>query len=137
MNRLPPVSPYGLIQEVLWPDHWGFLVACVMLNQTTRRQVEKVLPRFLELCRTPAEFLDRNEVEIKDVIRSLGFANRRYNNLFGMATKLVEGDWTHARELPGIGEYGARAWEMFFKGTIGNEVPNDHALKDYYKHFSR
>lgn len=36
---VPPVSPYGLIQEHLYQDPWKVLVACMLLNQTSGRQV--------------------------------------------------------------------------------------------------
>jgi hypothetical protein len=36
---IPPVSPYGLIQEQLYRDPWKVLVACMLLNKTGGRQV--------------------------------------------------------------------------------------------------
>lgn len=36
---VPPVSPYGLIQEQLYQDPWKVLVACMLLNKTGGRQV--------------------------------------------------------------------------------------------------
>lgn len=73
---------------------------------------------------------DRDEVA--DVIRPLGFVNRRTANMFKMTEAYLTAPWQHARELPGIGEYGARAWEIFCKGELGDEPPKDHALVLYY-----
>lgn len=39
VNWVPPVSPYGLIQEQLYQDSWKVLVACMLLNKTGGRQV--------------------------------------------------------------------------------------------------
>jgi methyl-CpG-binding domain protein 4 len=41
----PPRSPFGLLEEILWADEWKMLVACMMLNCTTRVQVDRVLWR--------------------------------------------------------------------------------------------
>jgi len=38
-NWRPPRSPYGLLEELLWDRPWALLLACILLNQTTRRQV--------------------------------------------------------------------------------------------------
>ena len=41
----PVRSPFGLLEEILWADEWKMLVACMMLNCTTRVQVDRVLWR--------------------------------------------------------------------------------------------
>ena len=35
----PPHSPYGLLEELVWDRPWALLLACILLNQTTRAQV--------------------------------------------------------------------------------------------------
>ena len=44
-DRIAPRSPFGLLEEILWADEWKMLVACMMLNCTTRVQVDRVLWR--------------------------------------------------------------------------------------------
>lgn len=73
-----------------------------------------------------------NIEEVKEVIKSLGFANRRASNLLKMTERYLAAPWQHASELPGIGQYAARAWEIFCKNELGNEPPNDHALLKYW-----
>ena len=131
-GRVPPLSPYGLIQETLWPDEWAILVACVMLNCTSRKQVERVLPGFLRRWPDAAALLLAEAADVTGLCRSLGFANRRTANLKRMAAAYAAGEWKHARELPGIGEYGARAHEIFCEGRLGEEPPKDHALVLYH-----
>lgn len=128
---LPPVSPHGLIQEQIWPDEWMLLVVCVLLNQTQRKQVERVLPRFVELWPTPQAFLQASVADVVAVIKPLGFSNRRSKNLLDMTRCYLTGSWQHARELPGIGEYGAACHEVFCMGNVPTEPPDDHALKQY------
>jgi methyl-CpG-binding domain protein 4 len=128
---IPKRSPYGLIQEDLWPNEWRVLVACILLNRTTRKQIEKVLPRLF------AEYPDANSMASADqgrlsqIIARLGFKNRRAGNLINFSKKYATKSWKHASELPGIGEYASSAWEIFFLGRI-SECPKDHALVKYY-----
>lgn len=131
-NRIPPISPYGLIQETLWPDEWKILIACMMLNCTTRKQVDKVAPVFFRLWPTPQALLDADPVHVATVCRSLGFANRRTSNMLKMSKAYIEANWKHAGELPGIGQYAARSWEIFCKATLGETPPQDHALVKYW-----
>ncbi len=40
---VPPLSPYGLVQEKLWEDPWKLLIATIFLNRTTGQLNEKKL----------------------------------------------------------------------------------------------
>lgn len=130
---IPPVSPYSLIQETLWPDEWKCLVACVMLNCTTRKQVEKVLPIFFDRWPTADAINCADPLEIASVIETLGFKNRRTNRLKQLAAAYLKRDWNHVSQLPGIGEYASRMWEMFFLGRLGDDEPSDGALTLYWR----
>jgi methyl-CpG-binding domain protein 4 len=128
----PPRSPLGLIQEDLFPSEWNILVACLMLNCTSRRQVEQVMPEFMRRWPTAADVAAADTSDLTEVIRSLGFGNRRANNLQALARAFLSGGWTDSRDLPHIGEYAGRAHDIFCRGIIGSEPPNDHALTDYW-----
>lgn len=129
--QLPPRSPFGLIQEDLWPNEWKILVACVMLNCTARKQVEKVMPTFFSRWPDAGSLLGADESEIQNVIAPLGFKTRRTNTLIKLA-KAYLSEWKEVRDLPGVGEYAARAWEIFIKNDVGEACPNDHALTRYW-----
>lgn len=134
---VPPRSPYGLIQEDLWSaapeSEWIIIVVCMILNCTSRKQVEKVLPEFVRRWPTPSAFVAAADADVVDATRSLGFANRRTSNLKKMTSAYIAGGWSHARELPGVCDYAAAAWEIFCTGTIPSECPNDHALTQYWR----
>jgi methyl-CpG-binding domain protein 4 len=132
MRRLPSLSPYGLIQEALWPNEWLILVSCMMLNCTSRKQVVKVWPEFVSRFPTPQALLASDHETISTIVKSLGFGDRRAKNLVRMTEAYLCTNWEHARELPGIGEYGSRSWEIFVKGELGSEPPKDHALVIYW-----
>lgn len=132
-SYIPPRSPHGLLQEDLYPNEWKCLVVCIMLNCTTRRQIEKVIPQFFQKWPTPKLLLEADREEVAELISFLGFRNRRTDRLFKMSASYVEGKWQHAKELPGIGEYASRMWEIFFLGELGEDPPNDGALLLYWK----
>ncbi len=129
---IPKRSPYGLIQEDLWPNKWLILVSCMMLNCTTRKQIEKVFPSFIKRWPTPQAFMEAKEEDVASLCRPLGFANRRTKNLMRMTERFLTSDWSDPRELPGVGEYAARSYEIFCMGKVGNTDPNDHALTRYW-----
>ena len=104
-----------------------------MLNCTTRKQVEKVLPEFKRRWPTPQDFVNADSSEVAPVIASLGFGQRRSVALKKMTERYLAGPWSDPRELPGIGEYGARAYEIFCQGSLGDEPPKDHALVQYFE----
>jgi len=130
---IPKRSPFGLIQEDLWPDEWKCLVACMMLNCTSRRQIEKVLPAFFNKWPNAKKFLMAQREEVVELIAPLGFQNRRTDRLFEMTTVYDTGNWKHISELPGIGDYATRSWEIFFKDKLGNHQPVDGVLALYWK----
>lgn len=134
---IPPCSPYGLIQESLWSGksecEWLIIVSCVLLNRTRRKQVERILPEFIRRWPTPNHFIRAKRTQVTCLIGPLGFASRRTDNLMKMSHCYLFDQWKHARELPGIGAYAARAWEIFCRGELGTEPPNDHALLSYWK----
>lgn len=131
---IPPRSPFGLLQEDLWPNEWLILVSCMLLNCTTRKQVEKVLPEFIERWPDCSTFVrSARRAQVMSVIGPLGFASRRTDNLMKMSHHFIAGPWEHASELAGVGVYAARAWEIFCRGELGDEPPQDHALVIYWK----
>jgi methyl-CpG-binding domain protein 4 len=105
----------------------------MMLNCTKRKQVEPVMRKFISFWPTPDKFLLAELSEVEEVCRSLGFVNRRSAALMKMTHAYVNDDWTHASQLPGVGAYAPAAWELFVKGIVRDDSPNDHALALYHK----
>lgn len=131
-NFLPPASPYCLIQETLWPNEWKILVACVLLNRTSRKSVEKVIKSLFEMWPAAEAMSNADVSSLSSVVAPLGFKNRRAITLKRLSEDYLKGNWKHARELPGIGDYGASAWEIFCANIMPEEKPKDHALVWYY-----
>jgi hypothetical protein len=103
-------------------DPWKVLVVVFFLNQTSGKQVRRVFPVFFERWPTPQAFLLANEDEVKEVIRSLGFKNRRYERLVRMTVGYLTPGWTDVRSLHGVGKYAADSYRMFVEGVIPDDV---------------
>jgi len=134
---IPSVSPYGLIQELIWPNEWLIIVSCILLNQTSRKQVERIFPDFIKKWQSPEAFKDADPKEVSLLIKSLGFCNRRTKNLFKMTEMYLTHKWVSAKELPGVGEYGDVAHAIFCCGKVPTTPPDDHALKKYFVWYSK
>lgn len=72
-----PPSPFGLIEELLTDDPWKLLIGCIMLNQTTRSQMDPVLHVFLEKFPTPAVAAAASVEEMTQVVAPLGLQEKR------------------------------------------------------------
>ena len=114
----------------MWPDEWKILVACILLNQTTRKQVDKILGTLFEKWPTPKDLMNAIELDVVEVIRPCGFSYRRARHLILMSEAYVSGKYKTVSDLPGIGEYGSSSHRIFCEGLVLDTV-QDHALKDY------
>ena len=130
----PPKSPHGLIQEVLWPDEWKILMSCLMLNQTTRKQVDKVIWQFFDKWPEPKEFLKSTHEEVSNLLRPLGFYNRRPKAMRKFTEQYMQDEWLEPIELYGIGKYANDAWRIFCRGDWQQVEPQDHALNKYHSY---
>lgn len=125
-------SPFNLLQEIYIKDPWKIMVCCMFLNQTTRKQVDKIRDEFFKKYSTPAKLGNANVEELTELIRPLGFYNRRAKSLIRFSKEWLEKDWKAPIELHGIGQYAQDSWTLFVeKQRVEN--PSDHVLKDYVK----
>jgi methyl-CpG-binding domain protein 4 len=125
-----PESPYYLLQEIYIEDPWKMMVCCMMLNQTTRRQVDVIREEFFNKWSTPEEMMGADESEVAKLLYSLGFYNRRARSLMRMSQDWQEKDWRRPIELHGIGKYAQDSWDIFVEGKLPNKV-EDHVLTKY------
>ncbi|KAL1529298.1 hypothetical protein AB1Y20_000252 [Prymnesium parvum] len=131
-----PRSPYGLLEEVLWHRPWALLLGCILLNQTSRAQVDPVLARLLarfpdaaHLAGASSEAAAMGEVE--HILRPLGLQRLRAARVVCFSQEFLRGAWTKPEELPGVGKYGADAYRIFCCGEWKTTRPSDHALQWY------
>ena len=133
MNKwIPPKSPYDLLQERFWPNDWKILVVCLMLNQTSRKQVEPMIHDFFEKFPDAKSIISAEEDDLKILLKPLGLVNRRINTLKKFSLGYLENDWKTAKDLYGCGKYADDTYKIFIKGLWQEVEPNDHALVFYH-----
>ena len=124
-----PISPYNFKQEIYRDDPWKMLIICFMLNQTSFKQVDKIKDTFFKRFPGPLAFLQGSDEEIIEMIKPLGFYNRRYKVWKEFSKAWLEGDWEKIEELPGVGKYAADSWKLFQDGDINISVEDKELIK--------
>ena len=111
---------------------WQHMVGVICLNQTGRKKVKKVLPKFFK--KFPNEHtLLRSDVEtIAEMLKELGMKYVRSIRLLKMSKDFLEWDGEDATELFGIGKYGSDSYRIFYKNEIPDNI-QDKELKRYVK----
>jgi methyl-CpG-binding domain protein 4 len=123
-------SPYNMLQEIYRDDPWRVLVCCVLLNLTTRAQVDGVRHRLFERFPTAKDMASARPDEIRELIVPLGLSNKRAVDLKRMSADYLCRAWTSPTDLHGIGKYGADAYQIFVRNQRVAD-PNDHFLGAY------
>jgi methyl-CpG-binding domain protein 4 len=124
------VSPYLLLQEIYNEHPWRVLVCCIMLNCTSRKQVDRVRDEFFKRYPDPSEAERADLNEMAELLAPLGFRNRRTNTIKRFSSDWLTLNWQEPKELYGIGKYAQDSWEIFMKGNL--EVnPTDGVLAKY------
>ena len=123
------MDPNKMVQQQV-KNLWQHFVGVICLNQTGRIQVKRVLPDFFDKWPTPEKFLKSDTKTVIEVIKSLGFYNRREATIRKMTKDFLTWDREDATKLHGIGKYGSDSYELFYKKRIPENV-GDHELKRY------
>lgn len=123
-------SPYLLLQEIYNEHPWRVLVCCIMLNCTSRKQVDRVRDEFFKKYPTPNEAILADHEEMAELLAKLGFRNRRTTTIQRFSSDWMMRDWTEPKELYGIGKYAQDSWDIFYKGDLTVE-PTDGVLSKY------
>lgn len=120
-----------MIQEIYRNEPWKMLIGCIMLNQTSNKQVRPVIKEFFEKWPNPISVLKAKTEDMVAVLRPLGFYNVRADRI-----KHFSDDWIHkvgwkkVSELRGIGKYAEDSYEIFINGNK-NVNPTDKVLIRY------
>lgn len=125
-------SPFGLLQEIYWPDEWKILVSCMFLNQTGRKQVDSMREAFFAKWPDAEAASKADQFEMAEAIKSLGFKNRRSRAIIRMSQEFLQKEWVRPIELHGIGQYAQDSYDIFINGIIVDD-PADHVLHKYVK----
>lgn len=129
LTNLTPLRDDLMVQQQI-SNAWEHMVGVIMLNQTGRKLVKRVLPEFLYWFPTPDILIKADEEFVKGIIASLGMVNVRYKRLIEMSKDYLTWDGIDATMLYGIGKYGSDSYEIFFKKNY-TVKPNDKELIRY------
>lgn len=129
------ISPYNTRQEEYRDDPWKMLMVCFMLNQTSHKQVDKVRHEFFSRYPNAQAFLDSVDSEVIELIKPLGFYNRRVKAWKEFCSQWIAiGTDTPSLaqliEMKGVGKYALDSWKVFQLYEYDTEV-QDHVLNWY------
>ena len=131
---LAPHSPYGLLEELYRREPWKLLVSCMLLNCTTRLQVDRVLPALFNRYPTARALAAAPDAaELERLLAPLGLQRRRSKSLLRFSREYTEKPWADVMELHGVGKYAADAYAIFILGRWRETRPDDHALNFYHR----
>lgn len=119
-----------IIQQEFQHNPFQMLIGCIMLNQTSNRNVRQVIYSFFDKWPTPQSILNADPDLIREHIRPLGFYNRRTETIIRFSREYIEKKFNRASELHGIGKYADDSYEIFIKGNL-NVNPTDKILIRY------
>ena len=133
------ISPYNTRQEQYREDPFKMLMICFMLNQTSHKQVDQIREEFFNRFPDAESFVLAEESEIAQMIKILGFYNKR-----AKAWKQFAFEWIAAvdkfggtnipveelAKMKGIGKYALDSWKVFQLYDYNIEV-DDHVLNWY------
>jgi methyl-CpG-binding domain protein 4 len=123
-------SPYLLLQEIYREHPWRMLVCCIMLNCTSRKQVDQIREQFFNTWPTPNSAMEADESKMQETIALLGFKAKRTKTIIRFSREFLEKSWSEPKELHGIGKYGQDSWEIFQKYNL-DVLPTDSVLVTY------
>lgn len=129
-KKIMRVSPYNLLQEIYAPNCWRVFVCCMMLNLTTRRQVDSVRHRFFEIWPDPVSASEADPQQMMHVVSRLGLANKRTSAIIRMSAEYVSKDWSRPSDLYGLGRYADDSYDIFIR-RVRVHNPSDKFLSKY------
>lgn len=123
-------SPYNLLQEIYNEHPWKMLVCCIMLNCTSRKQVDQIREQFFKKYPDAIFAENANPTEMEELLAPLGFKTKRTKIIQRFSNDWINLNWKDPIELYGIGKYGQDSWEIFQNENF-NIFPTDGVLKTY------
>jgi methyl-CpG-binding domain protein 4 len=121
-----------MLQEDLWPDSWKILVACILHNQTSRKQVDKVYQDLFYNYPDASSMANADQNFLAHMLKPLGLYNRRSKSLIRFSREYSTTDWKKPSDLHACGKYADDCYKVFCTGQWKEVVPNDHALNMYH-----
>ncbi len=113
-------------------SRWQHMVGVICLNQTGRKKVKNILPKFFKKFPNPEILLKSDKETIAEMLKDLGMKNVRAHRIWRMTEEYLRWNGEDATKLFGIGKYGSDSYEIFYKNNIPDNV-QDKELKRYIR----
>jgi methyl-CpG-binding domain protein 4 len=123
------VNRIKIIQEDYSEDPWKVLVCCILLNQTSNKQVRPLIENFFKKWPTSKSVMVEEDSAISDFIKTTGFQNVKAKRIKQFSSAWESGI-RDPFKFPGIGDYGREAWRIFVTEDL-SFIPKDKKLKMY------
>jgi methyl-CpG-binding domain protein 4 len=120
----------AIIQQEFQHNPFQLLIGCIMLNQTSNKNVRQVIYTFFDRWPTPQSIIEANPDDIREHIRPLGFYNIRTDRIIRFSKDFLTKKFNRAYELYGIGKYADDSYEIFVRGNTSVN-PTDKILIKY------
>lgn len=122
-----------LIQERLKGEPWKFLVGCMLCNQTKGSEALPVLTKLFATYPTVQALSESSQEELVQILRPLGFQNRRATTLIKFSKAWLESsEDDYLEDLPGVGKYATDSYRLFIHDDWSIQ-PQDKELIAYMK----
>ena len=118
-----------LLQDIYKNDPWRMLVCCIMLNLTTRKQVDKIRHKLFKKYPTPEDMSVADYEDLSTILMPLGMQHKRAVTLMRFSKEYIDG-FVDPINLYGIGKYAKDSWEIFQNNNL-NVQPTDKVLNLY------
>jgi methyl-CpG-binding domain protein 4 len=112
-----------LLQLKYRSEPWKLLVACILLNRTSRRQVDGVIDDLFLDYPTPEALSQARERDLSELLHPLGMQRNRATRLIAFAEDWIALDFmwqgttpnglTELSALTGVGDYALDSYRMF------------------------
>jgi len=123
------VERLRIIQEDYKNDPWKVLVCCILLNQTSNKQVRPLIDNFFKKWPNPKSVIDEEDLAISNFIKTTGFQNIKTKRIKDFSSQWESGS-RDPFKFSGVGNYGREAWRIFIENDF-DFTPNDKKLRMY------
>lgn len=124
---------FRIIQEDYKDDPWRVLVCCILLNQTSNKQVRPLIENFFKKWPDPKSILKEEDLSISEFIKTTGFQNIKSRRIKAFSEAWCSGV-RDPFKFPGVGDYGREAWRIFVTKDL-DFLPRDKKLRMYLESF--
>ena len=112
-----------LLQETYQGNPWKMMICCILLNQTTSKQVKGILKELFTHYPDAIDMSEGHLNDIAEIVKPCGLQNKR-----ALSLKTFSEQWcTFDSNTPiikyyGIGGYAEDSWNIFVEGKIDEYV---------------